>query len=76
MRDYTIEDAISIIKSCDESFMPDTKHLNIRNVQRMVNLGLIYETFLYNPLMGIIKQDHNKFRLYYEHNHKPSTLFT
>ena len=72
MMDYTIEEAIEIINSCDETFKPDTKHLNIRNVQRMADLGLIFETFLYNPLMGIIKQNYNKFRLYFEHNYKPS----
>lgn len=72
MMDYTIEEAIKIINSCDETFKPDTKHLNIHNVQRMGDLGLIFETFLYNPLMGIIKQDYNKFRLYFEHNYKPS----
>ena len=26
MRDYSIEEAIEIINSCDQSFMPDTKH--------------------------------------------------
>ena len=72
MRDYSIEEAIEIINSCDETFVKDTKHLNIRNVQRMGNLGLVFRTFLYNPLMGIIKQDYNKFRLYFEHEYKPS----
>ena len=72
MIDYTIEEAIEIIDSCDESFMPDTKHFNIRNIQRIGDLGLIFETFLYNPLMGILKQDYNKFRLYFEHDKKPS----
>jgi len=72
MRDYSIEEAIEIINSCDESFMPDTKHFDVRNFQRIGDLGLIFETFLYNPLMGIIKQDYNKFRLYFEHNHRPT----
>ena len=72
MKDYTIEEAIEIINSCDETFNPDTRHLNIRNVQRMADLGLIFEPFLYNPFVGIIKQDYNKFRLSFEHNHKPS----
>lgn len=72
MMDYSIEEAIEVINNCDETFKPNTRHLNIRNVQRMADLGLIFETFLYNPLVGIIKQDYNKFRLYFEHNHKPS----
>ena len=72
MIDYNIEDAINIINSCDESFNPDTRHFNVRNVQRIENLDLIYKTFLYGPLMGIIKQDYNKFRLYFEHYRKSS----
>lgn len=72
MIDYSIEDAINIINSCDESFNPDTRHFNVRNVQRIENLDLIYKTFLYGPLMGIIKQDYNKFRLYFEHYRKSS----
>ena len=60
------------IKSCDESFTPDTNHFKTRNIQRIGDLALIFETFLNNPLMGIIKQDYNKFRLYFEHRTKPS----
>ena len=70
--DYTIEEAIDIINECDESFNPDTRHFNRRNVQRIGNFGLIFDTFLHKPLMGIIKQDYNKFRLYFEHCNKPS----
>ncbi len=72
MRDYSIEEAIEIINNCDESFNPDTRHFDVRNVQRIGDFGLIFKTFLYNPLMGIIKQDYNKFRLYFEHDRKPS----
>lgn len=72
MRDYSIEEAIEIINSCDDSFMPDTKHFDVRNVQRIGDFGLIFDTFLYNPLMGIIKQDYNKFRLYFQHNLRPT----
>ena len=68
MRDYSIEEAIEITDSSDELFMPNTKHFDVRNVQRIGDLGLIFETFLHNPLMGIIKQNYNKFRLYFEHN--------
>lgn len=72
MIDYTIEDAIDIINSCDESFVPNSRHFDKRNIQRIGDLGLIFNTFLHGPLMGIIKQDYNKFRLYFEHNDKPS----
>ena len=72
MRNYSIEEAIEIINSCDESFMPDTIHFDVRNIQRIGDFGLIFETFLHYPLMGIIKQDYNKFRLYFEHNLRPT----
>lgn len=72
MKDYTIEDAIKIIDNCDESFNPNTKHFDLRNLQRIGGSDLIFTTFLNNPLMGIIKQDYNKFRLYFEHMNKRS----
>lgn len=53
MKDYSIEEAIEIINSCDESFMPDTKHFDVRNIQRIGNFRLIFETFFHNPLMGL-----------------------
>lgn len=76
MIDYTIEEAIHIINQCDESFTPDTRHFNLRNLQRIADFGLIFNTFLYKPLMGIVKQDYNKFRLNYEHEHKPTKDIT
>ena len=72
MMEYTIEEAIDIIHNCDELFNPDTHHFDVRNVQRIGDFGLIFNTFLHDPLMGIIKQDYNKFRLYFEHRNKPS----
>ena len=72
MKDYSIEEALEIINSCDESFMPNTKHFDVRNVQRIGNFDLIFETFLHNPLMGILKQNYNKFRIYFEHNLRPT----
>ena len=72
MKDYSIEEAIEIIKSCDESYMQNTNHFIKRNIQRMNDEGLVFETFLNNPLIGIIKQDYDKFRLYFEHKSKSS----
>ena len=54
MRDYSIEEAIEIINNCDESFNPDTRHFDVRNVQRIGDFGLIFKTFLYEyPLRPI-----------------------
>ena len=52
MINYSIEEAIVVIKSCDESFMPDTKRFNVRNIQRIGDFDLIFNTFLYCPLMA------------------------
>lgn len=44
--------------------MPDTKHFGVRNIQRIGDFDLIFETFLHNPPMGIIKQVSITLRLY------------
>ena len=58
MIDYSIE----IINSCYEFFVPNTKH-SIRNIQRIGDFDLIFETFLHNPPMGIIKQVFNNIKI-------------
>ena len=45
MIDYSIE----IINSCDEFFLPDTKHFCVKNIQKIGDFDLIYETLLQNP---------------------------
>ena len=60
MIDYSIE----IINSCGEFFVPDTKHFGVKNIQRIGDFDLIFETFLHNPPMGIIKQVSITLRLY------------
>ena len=55
MRNYSIEEAIGIINSCDESFESDTKHFGVGNNQ-IRDFDLIFETFLHNLLMGISKK--------------------
>ena len=59
MIDYSIE----IINSCAEFFVPDTKHFGVKNIQRIGDFDLIFETFLQNPPMGIIKQDFNNIKI-------------
>ena len=56
--------SIEIINSCGEFFVPDTKHFGVRNIQRIGDFDLIFETFLHNPPMGIIKQVSITLRLY------------
>ena len=42
-------EAIEIINFCDESFEHDTKHFGVKNIQRIGDFDLIFETFLHNP---------------------------
>ena len=64
MMDYAIEESITIINECGETFNPDTSNFNRRNIQRIGDFDLIFETFLHNPPMGIIKQVSITLRLY------------
>lgn len=45
MIDYPIE----IINSSDEFFVPDTKYFGVKNIQRIGDFDLIFETSLHNP---------------------------
>ena len=44
MTDYLIEIIIPVM-----NFVPDTKHFGVKNIQRIVDFDLIFETFLHNP---------------------------
>ncbi len=72
MKDFDIEDALRIIQNCDENSIKDTRHFRFRNVQRNYDSDLIYQTLLFKPIVGILKQDYNKFKIYYEHEIKIS----
>lgn len=64
MINYSIGKTIEIISSCDESFAIDTKYFDVRNIQRIWDFGLIFETFLNNPLMGLSNKISITLRLY------------
>ena len=54
-------EAIEIINFCDESFEHDTKHFGVGIINR--RFVLIFETFLNNLPMGIIKEDFNNINI-------------
>ena len=72
MIDYTIEKALEIIKNCNKSQISETRHFNIRNTQRNNDIGIVHNVFLNSTSVGIIKQDLNKFKVYFEHPTKSS----
>ena len=71
MRNYTVEEAINIISNCNYSDIQESYHYLRRNSERINDLDLIQKTILNNTLVGILKQDYNKFNVYYEHEYKP-----
>lgn len=72
MKDYSIEEAFNLINNCDKYGIRDTRHFSFRNFQRSTDIDLVYRTLLYKPIVGILKQGYDKFKLYYEHETKVS----
>lgn len=72
MIDYDLEKVLEIIRNCDESQISETRHFNIRNTQRNNDVGIVHNVFLNSTPVGIIKQDLNKFKVYFEHPTKHS----
>lgn len=70
MRDYEIDEALDIVKNCTESDVRNLVHFNIRNMQRMEDLAMVYRSIFSKPIVGILKQDFNKFKVYWEHEKK------
>ena len=60
MIDYSIE----IINSCGEFFVPNTKHFGVKNIQRIGDFDLIFETFLHNPQWVLSNKISITLRLY------------
>ena len=56
--------SIEIINSCDEFFLLDTKHFGVRNIQRIGDFDLIFETFLHNPPRVLSNKFSITLRLY------------
>ena len=72
MKDYSIEEAFNLINNCDKYNITDTRHFSIRNIQRSIDMDLVYRILLNKPIVGILKQDFDKFKVYYEHESKVS----
>ncbi len=72
LKDYTIQDAINIIYNCDYADIKESRHYLRRNSKRINDLDLIQRTILNKPLVGILKQDYNKFNVFYEQEYKPA----
>lgn len=72
MRDYNIEEVTKIINRCKEYQIKESRHFNIRNVQRIFNLETVYDCLLKKEMVGILKQDHDKFIVFYEYEKRKS----
>lgn len=73
MIDYTVKEAYEIIKSLENhSQVHMTKHFHTSNFLRHKNLDLCMDALFNQEIMGIQKQDFNKFKLSYEHKIRKS----
>ena len=72
MKDYSIEEVRNIINNCKEYQIKESRHFNIRNVQRIYNLEAVYKCLLKKEIVGILKQDYDKFIVFYEDENKKS----
>ena len=68
--DYSIEDVINILKNIDENNLIKTKHFIAQHNERLPELDVIGDFILKKEFAGILKQDTNKFKIYYEIDEK------
>lgn len=68
MRDFTVKEAYEIIKSLDSgSQIYMTKHFHSSNNSRHKKSDICIDALLNQEILGIQKQEFNKFKLTYEH---------
>ena len=72
LKDYEISEALGIVENCTESKVRNLVHFNVRNLQRMGDVSIVYESIFSEPIVGILKQDYNKFKVFWEHKTKKS----
>lgn len=76
MRDFSIQEAIDIINSLDNtSEIRTTNHFNINNDLRHNDKELWSDVLFNHELLGINKQAENKFKLCYKHPDKENKDF-
>lgn len=68
MKDYSLMEALSIFCNVDESIKIHLKfHFQEKNHERHSSPELWIKSFLNHRLLGIMKQEYNKFKLCYKH---------
>lgn len=72
MKNYSVEEAFNLISNCTINNIKYTRHFSFRNIQRSEDIDLVYRTLLNKPIVGILKQDFDKFKVYYEHETRVS----
>lgn len=71
MKNYSITDAVKIFCNVDSSTVIHLKfHFQDRNNKRHLDSDSWMKTFFKHNLLGIMKQEYNKFKLCYEHPNK------
>lgn len=68
MRDYSLKEALNIFCTVDESAIVNLKfHFQKNNHRRHSNPNYWLDVFFGHRLLGLLKQNENKFKLCYKH---------
>lgn len=71
VRDYSLREALNIFCNVNHSATVHLKfHFQEKNQERHSNLESWIKTFFNHKLLGIMKQEYNKFKLCYKHPFK------
>lgn len=68
MRDYSLRQALNVFCNVNELSAVHLKfHFHEKNHERHLNPELWIKSFFNHSLLGIMKQEYNKFKLCYKH---------
>lgn len=71
MKEYSLKEALKIFCNVDESTIVHVKfHFHVNNHKRHSNPNMWTKVFFKHELLGIMKQEENKFKLCYKHPSK------
>lgn len=72
MKDYNINEAINIINAQNPNTLQIVPHLQQRELERDFELNYLIECLLNQIPLSISKTTHNRFKLIYPHETKPT----
>ena len=67
MYDYTLEEVLDLLDNLDESQIKESRHFIESNIDRFVDIGLIYDLLLNKKPVQIGKTKIGTYKVVYEH---------